>query len=164
MHNGERIEIQCLVCFACSPSYEWRRQLEETVQKKRKTSLLFDHLDASTLAEHLTYMEYKSFCKILVIYRCSINHIFVLVIAWPRVWVHIANLFPLSSRTTTVSWCTAARWIIPFWSVSLLCLTVFPSGSRSWFSVSLQLSREPLSSVNSSKWPRLIQLACLLIF
>lgn len=63
---GQGTEMQCLVCIAYSPSYEWRRQLDETVQKKRKTSLLFDHLDASALAEHLTYMEYKSFCKILV--------------------------------------------------------------------------------------------------
>lgn len=77
-HTGQGTETQCLVCFACSPSYEWRRQLDETVQKKRKTSLLFDHLDASTLAEHLTYMEYKSFCKILVsllIYRCRIMRV-----------------------------------------------------------------------------------------
>lgn len=29
-------------------------------------SLLFDHLDSCELAEHLTYLEYKSFCKILV--------------------------------------------------------------------------------------------------
>lgn len=39
-------------------------------------------------------MEYKSFCKILVsllIYRCSINHMFVLIIAWPQVLFHIAN-------------------------------------------------------------------------
>lgn len=49
-----------------SPSYEWKRQLTSSIQKKSKTSLLFDHLDSSTLAEHLTYMEYKSFCKILV--------------------------------------------------------------------------------------------------
>lgn len=69
-----------------------------------------------------------------------------------------------SSRTTTVLWCTAARWIIPFWSVSLPSLTAFLSGSRSWFSVSLQLSREPQSSVNSSKWPRLIWLSCIQIY
>uniref|UniRef100_A0A4W4HB33 RAS guanyl releasing protein 2 n=1 Tax=Electrophorus electricus TaxID=8005 RepID=A0A4W4HB33_ELEEL len=48
-----------------TPSYEWKRQLNSFVQKKSKASLLFDHLDASTLAEHLTFMEYKSFCKIL---------------------------------------------------------------------------------------------------
>ena len=35
-------------------------------QKKRKMSLLFDHLEPLELAEHLTYLEYRSFCKILV--------------------------------------------------------------------------------------------------
>lgn len=35
-------------------------------QKKRKMSLLFDHLEPMELAEHLTYLEYRSFCKILV--------------------------------------------------------------------------------------------------
>lgn len=29
-------------------------------------SLLFDHLEPMELAEHLTYLEYRSFCKILV--------------------------------------------------------------------------------------------------
>ncbi|KAF7686855.1 RAS guanyl-releasing protein 2-like [Silurus meridionalis] len=50
------------------PSYKWKRQVTQRVpsmSKKRKMSLLFEHLDASELAEHLTYMEYKSFCKIL---------------------------------------------------------------------------------------------------
>lgn len=37
-----------------------------SVSKKRKMSLLFDHLDSCELAEHLTFLEYKSFCKILV--------------------------------------------------------------------------------------------------
>jgi hypothetical protein len=36
------------------------------MSKKRKMSLLFDHLDSCELATHLTYLEYKSFCKILV--------------------------------------------------------------------------------------------------
>lgn len=35
-------------------------------QKKRKMSLLFDHLEPLELAAHLTYLEYRSFCKILV--------------------------------------------------------------------------------------------------
>ncbi|XP_067380279.1 RAS guanyl-releasing protein 2-like isoform X3 [Channa argus] len=50
------------------PSYKWKRQVTQrvpSVSKKRKMSLLFDHLDSSELAEHLTYLEYKSFCKIL---------------------------------------------------------------------------------------------------
>src|SRR4029434_9985098 len=51
------------------PSYKWKRQVTQRVpsmSKKRKMSLLFDHLDSCELAEHLTYLEYKSFCKILV--------------------------------------------------------------------------------------------------
>uniref|UniRef100_A0A6Q2XX77 RAS guanyl releasing protein 2 n=1 Tax=Esox lucius TaxID=8010 RepID=A0A6Q2XX77_ESOLU len=66
------------------PSYEWRRQVSQQAQsdfKKRKTSLLFDHLDSSALAEHLTYMEYKSFCRILfqdyhsfVMHGCTVDN------------------------------------------------------------------------------------------
>lgn len=59
------------MCFIVSPrpSYKWKRQVTQRVpsmSKKRKMSLLFDHLDSCELAEHLTYLEYKSFCKILV--------------------------------------------------------------------------------------------------
>ncbi|XP_015274531.1 PREDICTED: RAS guanyl-releasing protein 4-like [Gekko japonicus] len=32
--------------------------------KKRKVSLLFDHLDAGELANHLSYLEFKAFCRI----------------------------------------------------------------------------------------------------
>ncbi|XP_028920787.1 RAS guanyl-releasing protein 4 isoform X1 [Ornithorhynchus anatinus] len=32
--------------------------------KKRKVSLLFDHLETGELAEHLTYLEFKAFCGI----------------------------------------------------------------------------------------------------
>lgn len=57
------------VSFFRRPSYKWKRQVTQRVpsmSKKRKMSLLFDHLDSCELAEHLTYLEYKSFCKILV--------------------------------------------------------------------------------------------------
>lgn len=62
---------QNLMCFIVlvRPSYKWKRQVTQrvpSVSKKRKMSLLFDHLDSCELAEHLTYLEYKSFCKILV--------------------------------------------------------------------------------------------------
>ncbi|KAE8585786.1 hypothetical protein XENTR_v10021455 [Xenopus tropicalis] len=33
--------------------------------KKRKVSLLFDHLEPSELADHLSYLEFKCFCRIL---------------------------------------------------------------------------------------------------
>ncbi|XP_035267731.1 RAS guanyl-releasing protein 2-like isoform X3 [Anguilla anguilla] len=66
------------------PSYEWKRQVTQrvpSVSKKRKMSLLFDHLDSCELAEHLTYLEYKSFCKILfqdyhsfVMHGCTVDN------------------------------------------------------------------------------------------
>ena len=52
-----------------SPTYKWKRQVTQrnpVEQKKRKMSLLFDHLEPLELAAHLTYLEYRSFCKILV--------------------------------------------------------------------------------------------------
>lgn len=52
-----------------SPTYKWKRQVTQrnpVEQKKRKMSLLFDHLEPLELAEHLTYLEYRSFSKILV--------------------------------------------------------------------------------------------------
>uniref|UniRef100_A0A8C4IF17 RAS guanyl-releasing protein 2 n=1 Tax=Dicentrarchus labrax TaxID=13489 RepID=A0A8C4IF17_DICLA len=66
------------------PSYKWKRQVTQrvpSVSKKRKMSLLFDHLDSCELAEHLTYLEYKSFCKILfqdyhsfVMHGCTVDN------------------------------------------------------------------------------------------
>ncbi|XP_060746565.1 RAS guanyl-releasing protein 2 isoform X3 [Tachysurus vachellii] len=64
VQNGD-VRRSLLIDIDSVPSYEWKRQVASSIQKKSKTSLLFDHLDSSTLAEHLTYMEYKSFCKIL---------------------------------------------------------------------------------------------------
>ncbi|XP_051555257.1 RAS guanyl-releasing protein 2-like isoform X2 [Myxocyprinus asiaticus] len=60
--QGQLIDVESV------PSYKWKRQVTRRVpslSKKRKMSLLFDHLDPCELAEHLTYLEYKSFCKIL---------------------------------------------------------------------------------------------------
>uniref|UniRef100_A0A3B4CE19 RAS guanyl releasing protein 2 n=1 Tax=Pygocentrus nattereri TaxID=42514 RepID=A0A3B4CE19_PYGNA len=65
--EGNERESQ-LIDVESVPSYKWKRQVTQrvpSVSKKRKMSLLFDHLDSSELAEHLTYLEYKSFCKIL---------------------------------------------------------------------------------------------------
>lgn len=42
------------------------RKILPNHSKKRKVSLLFDHLEPIELAEHLTYLEFKSFCRISV--------------------------------------------------------------------------------------------------
>ncbi|KAJ8276360.1 hypothetical protein COCON_G00081120 [Conger conger] len=74
----------CLIDIESLPSYEWKRQVTQnnaSVLKKRKVSLLFDHLDSCELAEHLTYLEYRSFCKILfqdyhsfVMHGCTVDN------------------------------------------------------------------------------------------
>ncbi|EMP25832.1 RAS guanyl-releasing protein 2 [Chelonia mydas] len=66
------------------PTYKWKRQVTQrnpVAPKKRKMSLLFDHLEYSELAEHLTYLEYRSFCKILfqdyhsfVMHGCTVDN------------------------------------------------------------------------------------------
>ncbi|KAK2100222.1 RAS guanyl-releasing protein 2 [Saguinus oedipus] len=58
------------------PTYKWKRQVTQRNpmgQKKRKMSLLFDHLEPLELAEHLTYLEYRSFCKILSGVQCGLE-------------------------------------------------------------------------------------------
>uniref|UniRef100_A0A4W3JVT1 RAS guanyl releasing protein 3 (calcium and DAG-regulated) n=1 Tax=Callorhinchus milii TaxID=7868 RepID=A0A4W3JVT1_CALMI len=76
------ILYNCL--FLNSPSYDWMRrvtQRKKITKKKGKASLLFDHLEPLELAEHLTFLEYKSFRRIsftdyqsYVIHRCLMDN------------------------------------------------------------------------------------------
>ncbi|XP_077587980.1 RAS guanyl-releasing protein 1-like [Stigmatopora nigra] len=45
-------------------SWKASQKMKANSGKKRKVSLLFDHLEPIELAEHLTFLEFKSFCKI----------------------------------------------------------------------------------------------------
>nr|XP_020471933.1 RAS guanyl-releasing protein 2 isoform X2 [Monopterus albus] len=88
------------------PSYKWKRQVTQrvpSVSKKRKMSLLFDHLDSCELAEHLTYLEYKSFCKILfqdyhsfVMHGCTVDHpiweLFITLFSSVSQWIQLMVL------------------------------------------------------------------------
>ncbi|KAG1952497.1 RAS guanyl-releasing protein 2 [Pimephales promelas] len=81
--GGNETQSQ-LIDVESVPSYQWKRQVTQRVpsmSKKRKMSLLFDHLDPCELAEHLTYLEYKSFCKIMfqdyhsfVMHGCTVDN------------------------------------------------------------------------------------------
>uniref|UniRef100_A0A8C9S730 RAS guanyl releasing protein 3 (calcium and DAG-regulated) n=1 Tax=Scleropages formosus TaxID=113540 RepID=A0A8C9S730_SCLFO len=55
-----------LIDISTIPSYDWMRKLTQRKKqlKKGKASLLFDHLEPMELAEHLTFLEYKSFRRI----------------------------------------------------------------------------------------------------
>uniref|UniRef100_A0A8C7RSS6 Uncharacterized protein n=1 Tax=Oncorhynchus mykiss TaxID=8022 RepID=A0A8C7RSS6_ONCMY len=77
----EQLAYLCSFLILSRPSYEWRRQAQSDF-KKRKTSLLFHHLDSSELAEHLTFMEHMSFCQIafqdhhsFVMHDCTVDFI-----------------------------------------------------------------------------------------
>ncbi|ETE65137.1 RAS guanyl-releasing protein 2-A [Ophiophagus hannah] len=71
--HSNLIDIESVVVLSfgvppSSPTYKWKRQVTQrhpVAQKKRKMSLLFDHLESGELAEHLTHLEYRSFSKIL---------------------------------------------------------------------------------------------------
>lgn len=47
-------------------SHKASQKIKVRSSRKRKVSLLFDHLEPVELAEHLTYLEFKSFCRISV--------------------------------------------------------------------------------------------------
>ncbi|XP_026165461.1 ras guanyl-releasing protein 3 isoform X1 [Mastacembelus armatus] len=55
-----------LIDISAIPSYDWMRKLTQRKKqaKKGKASLLFDHLEPMELAEHLTFLEFKSIRRI----------------------------------------------------------------------------------------------------
>ncbi|XP_078413465.1 ras guanyl-releasing protein 3 isoform X4 [Cetorhinus maximus] len=77
-------EFRLKICHLMSPSYDWMRrvtQRKKISKKKGKASLLFDHLEPLELAEHLSFLEYKSFRRIsftdyqsYVTHRCLMNN------------------------------------------------------------------------------------------
>ncbi|KAM6428121.1 RAS guanyl-releasing protein 4 isoform 1-T1 [Liasis olivaceus] len=57
-----------LLDASCMVIHTWNRSLScqssPACGKKRKVSLLFDHLDTGELANHLSYLEFKAFCRL----------------------------------------------------------------------------------------------------
>ncbi|XP_077350861.1 ras guanyl-releasing protein 3 isoform X2 [Festucalex cinctus] len=72
-----------LIDISTIPSYDWMRKLTQRKKqvKKGKASLLFDHLEPIELAEHLTFLEFKSIRRIAfpdyksyVIHGCLVDN------------------------------------------------------------------------------------------
>ncbi|XP_041071049.1 RAS guanyl-releasing protein 1-like isoform X1 [Carcharodon carcharias] len=65
--NGEESHSQFIDTSQIN-TRDWSRKITQRIKpncsKKRKVSLLFDHLEPGELAEHLTYLEFKSFRRI----------------------------------------------------------------------------------------------------
>ncbi|XP_021571412.1 RAS guanyl-releasing protein 1 isoform X2 [Carlito syrichta] len=67
--KAEGEELHCrLIDTTQINARDWSRKLTQRIKsntsKKRKVSLLFDHLEPEELSEHLTYLEFKSFRRI----------------------------------------------------------------------------------------------------
>ncbi|KAJ6663754.1 hypothetical protein lerEdw1_009833 [Lerista edwardsae] len=60
--HGQLLDISSTACRVWTRSLSY--QGSPGCGKKRKVSLLFDHLDAGELATHLSYLEFKAFCRI----------------------------------------------------------------------------------------------------
>ncbi|XP_035461435.1 ras guanyl-releasing protein 3 isoform X1 [Scophthalmus maximus] len=72
-----------LIDISTIPSFDWMRKLTQRKKqaKKGKASLLFDHLEPMELAEHLTFLEFKSIRRIsftdyqsYVIHSCLVEN------------------------------------------------------------------------------------------
>ncbi|XP_034464197.1 ras guanyl-releasing protein 3 isoform X1 [Hippoglossus hippoglossus] len=66
-----------LIDISTIPSYDWMRKLTQRKKqaKKGKASLLFDHLEPMELAEHLTFLEFKSIRRIsFTDYQSYVTH------------------------------------------------------------------------------------------
>uniref|UniRef100_A0A8D0CCB1 RAS guanyl-releasing protein 1 n=1 Tax=Salvator merianae TaxID=96440 RepID=A0A8D0CCB1_SALMN len=65
--NGEELQSR-LIDTSQINAREWSRKITQRIKsnssKKRKVSLLFDHLEPEELSDHLTYLEFKSFRRI----------------------------------------------------------------------------------------------------
>ncbi|KAL7992483.1 hypothetical protein Chor_016739, partial [Crotalus horridus] len=69
--NGE--ELHCrLIDTSQINARDWSRKITQRIKsnssKKRKVSLLFDHLEPEELSDHLTYLEFKSFRRVSLLY------------------------------------------------------------------------------------------------
>lgn len=64
-----------ILYFRNERDWSWKasQKIKAHNSKKRKVSLLFDHLEPIELAEHLTFLEFKSFCRITVSTHSHIN-------------------------------------------------------------------------------------------
>lgn len=112
------VNVVVLCSTACSRNerdWSWKasQKIKANSSKKRKVSLLFDHLEPIELAEHLTYLEFKSFCRISVSIRTKrlfecVRVIFCTLMIWffflpASLWTRNHSVFPPHGKCLAVS-------------------------------------------------------------
>uniref|UniRef100_A0A3P9DDB5 RAS guanyl releasing protein 4 n=1 Tax=Maylandia zebra TaxID=106582 RepID=A0A3P9DDB5_9CICH len=63
LYPGKTNDDFCPVAFPRSPHLNISQAPSPSV-KKRKVSLIFDHMEPDEMAEHLSYLEFKNFCNV----------------------------------------------------------------------------------------------------
>uniref|UniRef100_A0A1A8PCX9 RAS guanyl releasing protein 4 n=1 Tax=Nothobranchius rachovii TaxID=451742 RepID=A0A1A8PCX9_9TELE len=61
--DGEKMHSQLINTSCLSPHVNASQAPSPSV-KKRKVSLIFDHMEPDEMAEHLSYLEFKNFCNV----------------------------------------------------------------------------------------------------
>lgn len=76
--------------------------------KKRKVSLIFDHMEPHEMAEHLSYLEFKNFCNVSVSPtsepQCHVAAILHLLMKTNVMVMILSGVSILLYRTTSKRW------------------------------------------------------------
>ncbi|KAB1266944.1 Ras guanyl-releasing protein 3 [Camelus dromedarius] len=161
-----------LIDISSIPSYDWMRRVTQRkkVSKKGKACLLFDHLEPIELAEHLTFLEHKSFRRIsftdyqsYVIHGCLENNptlersiaLFNGISKWVQLMV-LSKPTPQQRAQVITKFINVAKKLLQLKNFNTLMAVV---GGLSHSSISrLKETHSHLSSEVSKNWNEMMEL------
>ncbi|KAK2506789.1 hypothetical protein MC885_017069 [Smutsia gigantea] len=161
-----------LIDISSIPSYDWMRRVTQRkkVSKKGKACLLFDHLEPIELAEHLTFLEHKSFRRIsftdyqsYVIHGCLENNptlersiaLFNGISKWVQLMV-LSKPTPQQRAEVITKFINVAKKLLQLKNFNTLMAVV---GGLSHSSISrLKETHSHLSSEVSKNWNEMTEL------
>uniref|UniRef100_A0A669P5M6 RAS guanyl releasing protein 3 n=1 Tax=Phasianus colchicus TaxID=9054 RepID=A0A669P5M6_PHACC len=161
-----------LIDISSIPSYDWMRRVTQRkkISKKGKACLLFDHLEPIELAEHLTFLEHKSFRRIsftdyqsYVIHGCLDNNptlersiaLFNGISKWVQLMV-LSKPTPLQRAEVITKFINVAQKLLHLQNFNTLMAVV---GGLSHSSISrLKETHSHLSSEVTKDWNEMTEL------
>uniref|UniRef100_A0A8C9EUH3 RAS guanyl releasing protein 3 n=1 Tax=Pavo cristatus TaxID=9049 RepID=A0A8C9EUH3_PAVCR len=161
-----------LIDISSIPSYDWMRRVTQRkkISKKGKACLLFDHLEPIELAEHLTFLEHKSFRRIsftdyqsYVIHGCLENNptlersiaLFNGISKWVQLMV-LSKPTPLQRAEVITKFINVAQKLLHLQNFNTLMAVV---GGLSHSSISrLKETHSHLSSEVTKDWNEMTEL------